>query len=47
MNIFKSLFSKKFREEYSRQLVLKLNDIDEQTEKIYMDLKLENSKKTS
>lgn len=47
MSIFKYLFSKKFREEYSRQLVYKLNDIDEQIEKIYTNIKLEESKKAS
>lgn len=47
MSIFKYLFSKKFREEYSRQLVHKLNDIDEQIEKIYTNIKLEESKKAS
>lgn len=47
MNLFKYLFSKKFREEYSKQLVCKLNDIDEQIEKIYINIGLEESKKAS
>lgn len=47
MKIFKCLFSKKFKEEYSKELVYKLNDIDEQIEKIYTKLKLDKPKKAS